>query len=86
MKVSHSIMGNIVDPNSLGDTAHRIPVCAGTNVKAMVSDATGTPTNTADGGLVCDSAGCSGTVISKEKYKSISSDGKDTDRITLLPQ
>ena len=84
-KVSHAITGNIVDPDSLGDTAHRIPVCEGTEVNILVSDETGTPTNSADGSLTCDSAGCSGVVNVTEKYKSVSSDGKDTDRMTLLP-
>ena len=85
-KVTHSIFGNIVDPGSLGSTAHRIPVCAGTPVTIMVSDRTGIPTNTAGGSLSCDSAGCSGVVDDTEKYKSVSSDGKDTDRMTLLPK
>ncbi|MBW1843441.1 MAG: hypothetical protein JRE38_11450 [Deltaproteobacteria bacterium] len=84
-KVSHAITGNIVDPGSLKETAHRIPVCAGTEVNIAVSDETGTPTNTSDGALSCDSAGCSGVVNVTEKYKSVSSDGKDTDRMTLLP-
>jgi len=85
-KVTHTIFGNIVNPGSLGDTAHRIPVCAGTEVNAVVTDATGTPVNTAGGSLSCNSAGCSGVVNVTEKYKSVSSDGKDTDRMTLLPQ
>jgi hypothetical protein len=85
-KVSHCITGNIVDPSSLGSTAHRIPVCAGTNVSAVVTDSTGTPTNTSDGSLSCNSSGCSGSVNATEKYKSVSSDGKDTDRMSLLPQ
>jgi hypothetical protein len=85
-KVSHAITGNIVDPDSLGNTAHRIPVCEGTEVNIAVTDETGTPTNTADGSLSCNSAGCSGVVDVTEKYKSVSSDGKDTDRMTLLPK
>jgi hypothetical protein len=36
------------------------------------------------GNLSCDSAGCSGMVNATEKYTSVSSDGKDTDRMTLL--
>ena len=84
-KVSHAITGNIVDRDWLRETAHRIPVCAGTEVNIVVTDMTGTPTNTTDGSLTCDSAGCSGVVNVTEKYKSVSSDGKDTDRMTLLP-
>jgi hypothetical protein len=85
-KVSHSITGNIIDPGSLGDTAHRIPVCAGSQVSIEVTDSTGTPTNTARGNLTCNSSGCFGMVNVTEKYKSVSSDGKDKDQITLLPQ
>jgi hypothetical protein len=84
-KVVHSILGNIVDPGSLKETAHRIPVCEGTEVNIVVTDTTGTPINSADGSLTCNSAGCSGVVTVTEKYKSVSSDGKDTDRMTLLP-
>jgi len=75
-KVSHRITGNIVDPGALCSdsgacTAQRIPVCAGTGVRGNIS---------------CDAAGCSvGAVNVAEKYKSVSADGKDTDRMTLLP-
>jgi len=85
-KVVHAITGNIVDPGSLGDTAHRIPVCAGTEVTAVVTDSTGTPRNVANGTLRCDAAGCSGVVDVKEEYQSISQDGQDKDRITFLPK
>jgi hypothetical protein len=84
-KVSHAITGHIIDPVSLGDTAHRIDVCAGTWVNVSITDTTGMPTNTADGSLSCNLTGCSGTVNVKEKYQSISADGKDRDTITLLP-
>jgi hypothetical protein len=85
-KVSHMITGNIIDPLSYGSTAHRIKVCAGTMVTAVVSDSTnaGGATNTSDS-LTCDANGCSGMVSATEKYKSVSSDGKDKDTITLLP-
>ena len=85
-KVSHAIFGNIVDPSSLDIRATRIPVCAGTQVTISVTDSTGSPTNTAGGSLSCDSAGCSGVVNVTEKYKSVSSDGQDVDRMTLLPK
>jgi hypothetical protein len=84
LKLTHSIFGNIVDPGSLRETAHRIPVCAGSEVSVVVTDSTGTPINTSGGSLSCDSAGCSGVVSATEKYKSVSSDGKDTDRMTFL--
>jgi hypothetical protein len=74
-----------VNPGSIGATAHRIPVCRGTNVDAVVTDTTGTPANTSDGNLSCSASGCSGVVNAVEKYKSVSEDGKDTDRMTLLP-
>jgi len=89
-KVFHMITGNIIDPTSVcpdngACKAHRIPVCAGTLVTAAVTDQTGTPTNTASGSLTCTPAGCSGVVNVVEKYKSVSADGKDTDRMTLIP-
>jgi len=86
LKLSHMIRGNIVDPGSLGGKAHRIPVCAGTMVTITITDQTGTPTNTALGSLSCNSAGCSGVVSDTEVYVSESADGKDKDRMTLLPE
>ena len=85
-KVSMCITGNIVEPYQLGTTAHRIPVCAGSEVNVVVTDTTGTPTVSASGGLSCNSAGCAGMVNESEKFKAISADGKDTDRMTLLPK
>ncbi len=86
-KVLHLITGHIIGgKGAFGTTAHRIPVCAGTTVSIEVTDSTGVPTNTAGGSLDCNAAGCSGSVNVKEKYKSVSSDGKDTDRMTLLPK
>jgi hypothetical protein len=84
--LSHAITGNIVDPGSLGDTASRIPVCAGTQVNVVVTDQSGNnPAITAGGSLSCNPTGCSGVVDVTEKYKAVSTDGKDTDRMTLLP-
>ncbi len=85
-KVSHTITGNIIDPDSLGATAHRIPVCAGSFVDAVVTDTSGGATNTARGSLTCATVGCSGIVDVTEKYKSVSADGSDTDRMTFVPQ
>jgi hypothetical protein len=85
-KVSHEIRGHIIEPGSLRDTAHRIKVCAGTRVTSTVTDTTGSPTNTAAGGLLCTPGACSGVVDVKEKYRSISQDGKDKDSITFIPK
>jgi hypothetical protein len=85
-KVTHLVTGNLVDPGSLSSTAHRIEVCSGTLVTAIVIDATGTPSNTAGGHLMCDSAGCTGVVNVTEKYQSISADGRDKDSITFIPK
>jgi hypothetical protein len=85
-KVLHSITGYIVDPGSLDSRAHRIEVCAGTRVTAVVTDSTGTPTNTAARSLACDATGCSGIVNASEKYQAISQDGRDRDSITFIPK
>ena len=87
-KVLNFISGNIIDPNSLGDTAHRIPVCTGTRVDILVTDTTGDPIVTANsGGITCTGSTCVVmTIGATEKYIARSSDGKDTDRMTLLAQ
>ncbi len=91
-KLSHTIVGNIVDPASYAPTAARITLCAGTSARALISDSTGTPGVTpVTPGITCMSSGttitCSvGSLTTTEKYIAVSSDGSDTDRITLLPQ
>jgi hypothetical protein len=87
-KVLSFITGTIVDPDSLNDRTHQIPVCSGTQVEVVVTDMTGVPTVTANSeGISCSGSTCSVAEISaKQKYIARSSDGKDTDRITLLPQ
>ncbi len=87
-KLSHAITGHIVDPTSVGYTDDRIRVCSGTSVRAVVTDATGTPTNTASTpGITCTDAGCSAEAITEtQEYVSRSSDGGDTDRVTLIPE
>ena len=87
-KVVSFITGNIVDPDSLGNTAHRIPVCSGTRVDVSVTDTSGTPSVTANSSRIsCIGSTCVvETISATEKYIARSSDGKDTDRITLLPQ
>ena len=85
-KVFHSITGNIINPGSIGSTAHRIEVCTGTAVSSTVVDATGTATNSAGGSLTCDGTGCFGLVNAMERYQSVSQDGRDKDRITFIPR
>jgi hypothetical protein len=93
-KILHQITGNIIDPDGLCPStgacnASRIPVCAGTGVTVAVTDSTGAPTSTnvGKGDISCVGAVCTvGAVNVTEKYKSVSADGKDTDRITLLPK
>jgi hypothetical protein len=85
-KVVHAITGHIIDPGSLRDSAHRIQVCAGTRVTSLVTDSTGSPTNTAGGSLKCSPGACWGNVDATEKYQSISADGRDKDSITFIPK
>ncbi len=91
LKVSHRVTGNIVDPAAICPddgpcTAHRIPVCAGTEVHIAVTGSAEN-SNIGRGVISCDAAGCFvGAIDVVEKYKSVSADGKDTDRVTLLPQ
>jgi hypothetical protein len=85
-KVSMCVTGNIVDPAALRETAHRIPVCAGSEVDVRVTDVTGIPSVSASGTLSCSSAGCSGVVQSTEKFTATSADGKDVDRMTFIPK
>jgi hypothetical protein len=85
-KVSMCVTGNIVDPAALRDTAHRIPVCAGSEVDVRITDVTGIPSVSASGTLSCSSAGCSGVVQSTEKFTATSADGKDVDRMTFIPK
>jgi len=53
-----------------------------------LKDTTGVPTVTANSsGISCSGSTCAVTAIdATEKYVARSSDGKDTDRMTLLPQ
>jgi hypothetical protein len=44
-------------------------------------------TNNGKGNIECNATGCTvGAVNVTEKYKSISADGTDTDRMTLIPK
>jgi hypothetical protein len=85
------IIGNIIDPGAICSgsgacTASRIPVCAGTEVTIAVTGSTDN-TNVGRGNIACGEAGCTVDAINvTEKYKSVSGDRKDTDRMTLLPR
>jgi hypothetical protein len=87
-KILNMIRGNIVDPSSLGEKEGRIPVCEGTRVDVTVTDTTGTPIVTANSdGISCSGNTCVIEMIRRtEKYIATSSDAKDKDRMTLLPQ
>jgi hypothetical protein len=91
LKVSHLIVGHIVDPLAVcpdngACTAQRIPICAGTEVTIAVEGSTNN-SNIGKGDISCNAAGCTVAALNvTEKYKSVSADGKDTDRMTLLPQ
>jgi hypothetical protein len=86
--VKHEITGNIIDPASYLSNAHRIRVCAGTHVRAVITLPGGFPaTNTALGSLDCTSNNhvCEGTVNTTEVYRSTNDIGNDTDRMQLIP-
>jgi len=86
-KVTHEIVGHIINPGAVSDSAHRIQVCAGTRVTSFVKDASGTSaTNTALGSLRCTPGACWGNINIVEKYRSVSSDGQDRDSITFVPK
>ena len=86
-KVSHCFTGNIINPFEVMHNAPRIPVCEGSSLRVVVSDATGTPTTTIKAGPLetNGSTTVSGVITERSSYNSVSSDGKDTDRMTIDP-
>lgn len=93
-KVSQDITGHIVGgAAAYRPTAHRIKICEATDVTVAISDDTSTgvgPVLTPlTGGISCTSgpgATCTvGSLTATEKYKAVSENGKDTDRIMLIP-
>ena len=86
-RVTHCFTGNIIDPFDVKHNAPRIPVCEGSSLSVEVSDGTGTPTTTIKAGpLVTNgSTTVSGVITERSRYDSVSSDGKDTDRMTIDP-
>ncbi|UCE86041.1 MAG: hypothetical protein JSU66_17230 [Deltaproteobacteria bacterium] len=92
-KVSHEVTGHIVGgAAAYGDTAHRIKICADTQVDIVITCSPegcpeGGPFITKQvGGDFCTGAGCTVPLADKFKYVVTSGDGKDTDAVTLLPQ
>ena len=91
--IRHAITGHIYpEAESYSSTAHRIRICAGTSVTAVVTDTSrrGMTTNAGTEGLTCtDSApvgGCTGVINSKQQYKSTTTaSGSDKDTIVFLP-
>ena len=95
--VRHAITGHIIDPESYTPKAHRIRVCKGSFVSAVITFGAGKvcATNTALGTLECgqkdqepeeDCNLCEGFVDSREVYTSVSPGGGDTDRIQIVPK
>ena len=87
--VFHEITGNIIDPTKHRQDTHRIIVCKGTFVKAVIRTPGGfCANNTALGTLDCDRDChvCEGVVNSRERYTSVNNPGSDTDKIQIIPQ
>ena len=82
-KVSHEITGNAVGGDAAyGPTAHRIKLCWGTAISINITGAGTTVTGD------CDTTNCTIVAVdfmATRKYQVVSADGKDTDRITLIP-
>jgi hypothetical protein len=93
-KVIHAITGNIIDAASVRSDAHRISVCEGSVVSIFVTDATNPPSLLADNtenssGIECFplTSNCQiFNIVNKQRYTSRSSDGTDTDKMTILPK
>ena len=86
--ITHAITGHIVGgAASYSASAHRIKVCAGTAVTAIVTDSSGgTLSNVGTEGLFCNLSLCTGVIETKQQYKSTSTGSSDKDTIVLLPQ
>ncbi len=87
-KVHHTITGHIVG-SGYNNTTNRIKICQGTAVFIEVTDTTADVANAPakTPGIDCTSPAECGiaSLTATEKYKVVSSDGKDTDRVTLIP-
>ena len=84
--IRHEITGNIINSGSLSSTAHRIRVCAGTSITAVVIDSSAGFTTSTSPSLFCNLLGCSGVIDAKAQYKSTSTGSSDKDSITFIPQ
>ena len=87
--VSTDVTGYIVGATDLGATASRIPVCSGTDVTTVTTDASGTATvATGSSGVSCGAGpNCVIAAINvTQKYTVRSADGADTDALAFVPQ
>ena len=93
-KVFHHVLGRIIGgAEAYGPKASRITICEGTRVTIDISETEfpgiGPIVTPLSSGIVCSAdpgGGCEiDTLTSKEKYKAVSADGTDTDRVTLIP-
>lgn len=87
LKVTHCLTGNIINPFDVMHNAPRVSVCVGSSLSVTVSDATGTPKTTIKSGPLetNGSTTVSGVITERSSFESVSSDGKDTDRMTIDP-
>jgi hypothetical protein len=89
-KVAHCITGHIIRPRDELANAPQFLVCAGSDFTVRVFDTTpGTPSTTIkEGSIVTNgSTMVSGTnLLSIGKYNSVSEDGKDVDKMSIVPK
>ncbi|UCE85978.1 MAG: carboxypeptidase regulatory-like domain-containing protein [Deltaproteobacteria bacterium] len=82
-KVVHEIRGHLIGGAAAWKpNAHRIRVCANSDVTIAITDSTGTATVSG----ACTSETCVVELgAATAKYKAVSADGRDSDSIALLP-
>jgi len=92
-QVFHWITGRIVAPTQLKVNENNIPVCSGTTVTVTVTDQgeddpSGQAINVADSAnITCNPVGCIATNLrTRARYTSTARDGRDRDRMKLIPQ
>lgn len=84
----HMIVGNIVNPSSYKSTASQVNLCKDRFVKVYVIDGAIPTITVLTPGIVCNSYGQRdvNSLTADVKYKAVSTDGLDTDTITLHPE